>query len=94
MEAPWKEIAMDIEAPWKTKMTTTTMVQVHRRHSAMIHIAPALITRTRGPLPSPLPPPPPTMRGYYGEGATQFAMWPHYQDDPILFTWHIHVFVV
>ena len=32
----------------KTKTTTTTMVQVHRRHSAMIHIAPALITRTRG----------------------------------------------
>ena len=32
----------------KTKITTTTMVQVHRRHSAMIHIAPALITRTRG----------------------------------------------
>ena len=30
------------------KMMTTTMVQVHRRHSAMIHIAPALITRTRG----------------------------------------------
>ena len=32
----------------KTKTMTTTMVQVHRRHSAMIHIAPALITRTRG----------------------------------------------
>ena len=32
----------------KTKTTTTTMVQVHRRHSAMIHIAPALITRTKG----------------------------------------------
>ena len=32
----------------KTKTTTTTMVQVHRRHSATIHIAPALITRTRG----------------------------------------------
>ena len=31
----------------KTKTTTTTMVQVHRRHSAMIHIAPALISRTR-----------------------------------------------
>ena len=29
-------------------MTTTTMVLVHRRHSTMIHIAPALITRTRG----------------------------------------------
>ena len=32
----------------KTKMTTTTMVQVHMRHSVMIHIAPALITRTMG----------------------------------------------
>jgi len=33
----------------KTKTTTTTtMVQVHRRHSAMIYIAPALITR-QGP---------------------------------------------
>ena len=32
----------------KMKTMTTTMVQVHRRHSAMIHIAPALITRTRG----------------------------------------------
>ena len=32
----------------KTKTTTTTMVQVHRRHSTMIHIAPALIIRTRG----------------------------------------------
>ena len=32
----------------KTKTTTTTMVQVHMRHSAMIYIAPALITRTRG----------------------------------------------
>ena len=31
----------------ETKMTTTTMVQVHRRHSAMIYIAPALITGTR-----------------------------------------------
>jgi hypothetical protein len=29
------------------------------------------------PLPQP-PPPPPTMGGYYGEGATQFAMWPYY----------------
>jgi hypothetical protein len=26
---------------------TTTMATVHRRHSAMIHIAPAIITRTR-----------------------------------------------
>jgi hypothetical protein len=26
----------------------------------------------------PPPPPPPTMGGYYGEGSTQFAMWPHY----------------
>jgi hypothetical protein len=34
--------------------------------------------KNKGPLPSPLPPPPPTMGGYYGEGATQFAMWPHY----------------
>ena len=25
-----------------------------------------------------LPPPPPTMGGYYGEGATQYARWPHY----------------
>ena len=32
----------------KKKTTTTTMVQVHRRHSAIIHIAPTLITRTRG----------------------------------------------
>ena len=32
----------------KTKTTATTMVQVHRRHSVMIHIAPTLITRTRG----------------------------------------------
>ena len=24
------------------------------------------------------PPPPPTMGGYYGEGATQYARWPHY----------------
>ena len=32
----------------KTKTTTTTIVQVHRRHSAMIHIIPALIIRTRG----------------------------------------------
>ena len=32
----------------KMKTTTKTMVQVHRRHSAMIHIAPVLITRTRG----------------------------------------------
>ena len=32
----------------KTKTTTTIMVQVHRRYSVMIHIAPALITRTRG----------------------------------------------
>ena len=28
--------------------------------------------------PPPPPPPPPAMGGYYGEGATQFAMWPHY----------------
>jgi hypothetical protein len=27
--------------------------------------------------PPPPPPPPPTMGGYFGEGATQFAMWPH-----------------
>jgi hypothetical protein len=26
----------------------------------------------------PPPPPPPTLGGYCGEGATQFAMWPHY----------------
>ena len=33
----------------KTKTaTTTTMVQVHKRHSVMIHIAPALITRRWG----------------------------------------------
>ena len=25
---------------------------------------------------------------------TQFAMWPHYLDDFILFTWHIYVFIV
>ena len=74
----------------KTKTTTTTMVHVHRRHSAMIHIAPALITKTRGLCRHPSL----TMGGYYREGATQFTMWPHYQDDPILFTWHIHVFVV
>ena len=50
--------------------------------------------KNKGPPPSRPPPPPTTMGGYCGEGATQFAMWPHYQDDPILFTWHIHVFVV
>jgi hypothetical protein len=34
--------------------------------------------KNNGPLP-PLPPPPPSiMGGYYREGATQFAMWPHY----------------
>ena len=31
--------------------------------------------KNKGP---PPPPPPPTMEGYFGEGATQFAMWPHY----------------
>jgi hypothetical protein len=31
--------------------------------------------KNKGP---PPPPPPPTMGGYYGEGATQFTMWPHY----------------
>ena len=31
--------------------------------------------KKKGPPPSP---PPPTTGGYYGEGATQFAMWPHY----------------
>ena len=30
-----------------TNRKTTTMVPVHRRHSAMIHIVPALIIRTR-----------------------------------------------
>jgi hypothetical protein len=30
------------------------------------------------PPPPPSPPPPPTMGGYCEEGATQFAMWPHY----------------
>ena len=54
----------------KTKTTTTTIVQVHRRHFAMIHIAPALITRSRGLRRHTPPPPPPTMRGYCGEGAT------------------------
>ena len=24
------------------------------------------------------PPPPPTTDAYYGEGATQYARWPHY----------------
>jgi hypothetical protein len=34
--------------------------------------------KNNGP-PPPLPPlPPSTMGGYCGEGATQFAMWPHY----------------
>ena len=31
--------------------------------------------KNKGP---PQSPPPPTKGGYYGEGATQFAMWPHY----------------
>ena len=31
-----------------------------------------------GPPPPSAPPSEPTMHGYYGEGATQFAMWPHY----------------
>jgi hypothetical protein len=34
--------------------------------------------KNNGPPPPPLPPPPTTMGGYCGEGATQFAMWPHY----------------
>ena len=34
--------------------------------------------RNKGPLLPPPPPPPPTMGGYFGEGATQFDMWPHY----------------
>ena len=34
--------------------------------------------KNNGPPPSPLPPPTTTTGGYYGEGATQFAMWPHY----------------
>ena len=34
--------------------------------------------KKKGSPPSPPPPPPPTTGGYYGEGATQFAMWPHY----------------
>ena len=32
----------------------------------------------KGPSMSPPPPPTTTMGGYCGEGATQFAMWPHY----------------
>ena len=33
-----------------------------------------------GDLPPPPPPPPPTTTtdAYYGEGATQYARWPHY----------------
>ena len=32
-----------------------------------------------GDLPPPSPqPPPPTTDAYYGEGATQYARWPHY----------------
>jgi hypothetical protein len=34
--------------------------------------------KNNGPPPPPPPPPPSNMGGYYGEGATQFAMWPHY----------------
>jgi len=37
--------------------------------------------KKEGHPPPPLPPPPPTtttMGGYYGEGATQHARWPHY----------------
>jgi hypothetical protein len=34
--------------------------------------------KNKGPPSPPPPPPPPTTGGYYGEGATQFAMWPHY----------------
>ena len=34
--------------------------------------------KNKGPPPSPPPPPPITTGGYYGEGATQFTMWPHY----------------
>ena len=34
--------------------------------------------KNKGPSPSPPPSPPTTMGGYYREGATQFAMWPHY----------------
>ena len=60
----------------KTKTTTTTMVQVHRRHSAMIHSTCPNHKNKRPPL-SP-PPPPPTMGGYCREGVIQFAMWPHY----------------
>ena len=32
----------------------------------------------KGPTAPPPQPPPPAMGGYYGEGATQFAMWGHY----------------
>ena len=34
--------------------------------------------RNKGASPRPPPPPPPTIGGYFGEGATQFAMSPHY----------------
>ena len=60
------------------KTKKTIMVQVHRRHSAMIHIAPALITTTRGLRHHPRHHHHQQMGGYCGEGATQFAMWPHY----------------
>jgi hypothetical protein len=52
-----------------TNKMTPIVVPVHRRHFAMIHIAHAIIIRTRGLRRQP-PPPPPTMGGYYGEGAT------------------------
>ena len=34
--------------------------------------------KNKGTLLPPSPPPTTTMGGYYREGATQFAMWPHY----------------
>jgi hypothetical protein len=54
------------------------MEVVHMFHYAPIHIAPALVT-ARMVVHHPL-------GGYYGECSTQFGMWEHYWEGPMLFS--------
>ena len=73
--------------------TTTTMVPIHRRHSTMIHITPALITKTRGLRRHPCHHHQQQWEATM-EKVQHNLLCGHTTRTTILFTWHIHVFVV